>query len=291
MDLERNISDSLESAMRILSLTMVIGLLSGASAWQNEDDPYSIGVTLSSRAGCPVFVIGVSAESPAKHSGIQAGDKVLAVEGTPVKDLKTATNLLQSSGPTPVDVRLERGEKEVDVVVGREKRSAIYRQAGQNIMSGVIVPFGTTQAEVDRMLSFDGHRFVGRAFLATHYPRNPQLFYGGFEMFILRDPAQVTVGGIENGPAARAGVHWGDVVISVNGIPIAGKTATELESLFSAREPAIMHLQIDRLGSQKTFDFHLENAEDIAHQNGKQFVDGQIVPLGISEEDLHCFLK
>jgi C-terminal processing protease CtpA/Prc len=125
------------------------------------------------------------------------------------------------------------------------------------------------------MVSFDGRRFVGRVFMATHYPRNPELFYGGFEMFMLRDPDQVMVGGIEDGRAARAGVHWGDVVISVNGIPVTGKAASELESLFSSREFKVMHLQVDRLGSGKTFDFRLERTEDIAHQNGKRFRDGE----------------
>lgn len=186
---------------------------------------------------------------------------------------------------------LRRAKKEFNVVVEREKRSAIYKKAGMNIISGIIVPVGTTQAEVDRMRSLDDRRIVGRVFQATHYPRDPELFYGGFEMFILRDPVQVTVGGIEDGPAARAGVHWGDVVISVNGIPIAGKTEAELESLFSSRRPAMMHLQIDRLGLVKTFDFRLEKAEDIARQNDKRFLDGQIVPMWVSEEGLHCFAK
>ncbi|HTF63198.1 MAG TPA: hypothetical protein VK638_10850 [Edaphobacter sp.] len=72
---------------------------------------------------------------------------------------------------------------------------------------------------------------------------------------------------------------------------VAGKTEAELESLFSTGGPAIMHLQIDWLGLVKTFAFRLEKAEDIARHNGKQFVDGQIVLLGPSERDMHCFLK
>jgi C-terminal processing protease CtpA/Prc len=139
------------------------------------------------------------------------------------------------------------------------------------------------------MLSFDGHRFVGRVFMPTHYPRSPELFYGGFEMFMLRDPDQVMVAGIEDSPAARAGVHWGDVVVSVNGIPVTGKTVPELESLFLGQQSKLMNLQVDRLGSARTFEFRLERAEDIARQNGKRFLDGKVVPLWASEKDLRCF--
>jgi hypothetical protein len=67
-----------------------------------------------------------------------------------------------------------------------------------------------------------------------------------------------------------------------------------LESLFSAREPTareptMMHLQIDRVGSLKNINFRLEKAEDIARENGKRFVNGEIVPLWANDKDLHCF--
>ena len=42
-----------------------------------------------------------------------------------------------------------------------------------------------------------------------HYPANEQLYYPGFEVFIWDKGNQVTVGGIEDGPASRAGVRWG----------------------------------------------------------------------------------
>lgn len=89
------------------------------------------------------------------------------------------------------------------------------------------------------MLAFDGRRLVARVF-PTHYPASPEVFYAGLELFVLRDPTQVTVGGIQDGPASKAGIHWGDVLISVNEVPLAGKTPCELEQIFTATQPALM---------------------------------------------------
>ena len=285
---EQRAASNLEMALRILPAAVL--LFGGvASAQQVPKDPFSIGVTMFSHVGCPVFVGGVDIGSPAERAGIKGGDHVLAVEGTPITDIRTAAHLLQADRPGSVTVTLARGDQELSVLVERERRSEIYKRAGKHIVSGVIVSPDTSRAEVDRMLSFDGHGFAGQVFMSTHYPRSPELFYGGFEMFMLRDPDQVMVAGIEDGPAAKAGVHWGDVVVSVNGIPITGKTAPELASLFSGQRSKLMHLQVDRLGSARIFEFRLEGAADIARQNGKRFLDGKVVPLWASEKDLRCF--
>jgi len=278
---------------RILPV-MVLFFGNPASAQEIPKDPFSIGATMLSRAGCPLFVSSVVAGSPAERAGIRSGDRILAIEGTPVSDLRTAAHLLQSDRSGSVGIELARDDQELRVFVGRERQSIIYGRAGERIISGVAVPSDTTRAdttraEVERMLSFDGRRIAGGVFMPTHYPRSPQVFYGGFELFVLRNPDQVMVGGIEEGPAARAGVHWGDVVISVNGVPVVGKTVSELEDLFSDRESKVMHLQVDRMGSLRSFEFRLERAGDIARQNGKRFVDAKIVPLWASKKDLHCF--
>jgi C-terminal processing protease CtpA/Prc len=268
-----------------------IALVLGASACARQvADPYSTGITLLSANGCPVFVGGVVGGSPAERAGIHAGDRVLTVDGTPVRDANQAARLLQSNSPTTVSLMLLRDDKEIKLVSQREQRSSIFNKNGQKTVSGVIVPSDTTQAEVDRMLAFDGRRSVARVF-PTHYPSNPGRFYAGFEIFVLRDPTQVMVGGIEEGPASKAGVHWGDVLIAVNGVPVAGKTASALEDMFSVTQPALMRLQIDRLGSVKTLEFLIEKAVEIARQNGKRFVGGHLVPIWANEQDLHCFLK
>jgi hypothetical protein len=186
---------------------------------------------------------------------------------------------------------LLREGKKITVVSGRAKRSSFYpNKPGYKTTSGLIVPNHTTQAEVDRMVVFDGKRIVARVF-PTHYPSKPELFYAGFEIFVLRDPEQLTVGGIEDRPASRAGVHWGEVLKSVNGVPVTGMTPAELEQIFAVAVPVQMRLEIDRLGEAKTFEFQLEKASEIARLNEHRLVDGRPVPIWATGKDVQCFLQ
>lgn len=269
--------------------SIALGLAAAVSA-QQPADPYLTGLTLLSPKGCPVFVGNVVPGSPGERAGILPGDRLLAVAGTHVGDLGEAARLLRSVGPTTIVLTLSRSGKEIELASEVERRSSIFGRNGHKVSSGVIVPADTLQEEVERMLAFDGRRYVARVF-PTHYPARPDLFYAGFEIFVLRDPTQTTVGGIEEGPASKAGVHWGDVLLSVNDVPVAGKSPSELEQMFSAAQPATMRLQIDRLGTVKKFEIKLEKAGEVARQNGQRFVDGQIVPIWATDTDLHCFLK
>jgi predicted metalloprotease with PDZ domain len=261
------------------------------AAAQSLSDPYSTGAAFVSSQGCPIFLLAPAKGSPAERAGIRGGDRLAAVNGTRVTSLDHARKLVQSAAPVAVTVRVIRGNEEVEIFCQRERQSAILARIGKKITSGgLIVPQDTTQAEVDRDLALDWNRLVGRVFRRTHYPADPNLFYPGFELFLLRDPAEVMVGGIEDGPGSKAGVHYGDVVISVNGTSVAGKSSAELEALFSSAQASVMHLRVDRAGTIRNFDFMLERASDVAAQNGQRLVAGGVVPLGVRDEDLHCFV-
>jgi C-terminal processing protease CtpA/Prc len=99
----------------------------------------------------------------------------------------------------------------------------------------------------------------------------------------------MTVGGIEDGPAKAAGVHYGDSTISVNGTSPRGKSLAELERLFSSPKPATMTLVIDRDGQKKTFTFKLAKASDVAVANHKRMYKGRMIPSVIPSSYLHCF--
>src|SRR5882762_8731021 len=49
--------------------------------------------------------------SPAKAAGLQPGDRVLAVNGTPVKEWEDATRAIRAHGPGPLPITVQRGEQ------------------------------------------------------------------------------------------------------------------------------------------------------------------------------------
>lgn len=254
-----------------------------------SDDPYSIGVTfVQLQKSCPIFVGGVMKGSPAESAGVRAGDRLLRVDSSTMEDLAHALAALRSGDPSPVKLTISREGKAFEVTVKRERRSVIYAKNGLKSVQGVPVSFDTSDAEVERMIHFDGSRLVDRVFTRYHYPKDPDLFYPGFELFLLRNPVQVAVGGIEDSPASEAGVHWGDVIVSVDGVSVAGKSVSELEKLFSHSKPEVMRLNIDRLGKFRAVEFKLEKASDIAQRNGLRFENGHWVPTWATVQDLEC---
>jgi len=122
-----------------------------------------------------------------------------------------------------------------------------------------------------------------------HYPANKELYYPGFEVFTWDEGNHVIVGGIEDGPAARAGIRWGDRIIAVNGVDPRKKSVAELESLLSSSKPTSMTLIIERGGPKKTFTIALAQAAVVLRDNQWQVINGKLVPLWAPEQYLSCF--
>lgn len=97
------------------------------------------------------------------------------------------------------------------------------------------------------------------------------------------------VGGIKDGPAKNAGVHYGDSAVSVNDVNPTGRSLAALEKLFSSRSATDMRLAIDRDGVLRAFSFRLEKASDVAAENHKRRYKGKMIPSVIPDKYLHCF--
>lgn len=263
---------------------------------QNAADPYVIGVSIitGSKKSCPLFIGSVAQKSPAESAGLRPGDRLLAVDGKDVKgmELRQVVYLIRSDQPGDVALQLWRNGKDFQVIVPRRRNSAILAAEGMKRVGPFIVPLDTSEMEVKRMMEIEQEQrpILGRAF-PLHYPLDTNLYYGGFEVFILARPPQVAVGGLEQSNATRAGAHSGDVMLSVNGIDPVGKSPKDLEALFSSTQPKTLRLVVDRVTTTKSIEFQLEKASDVLKENHRRLIDGTLVPDGLADEDLPCFTE
>jgi membrane-associated protease RseP (regulator of RpoE activity) len=268
--------------------------LRGASFAQTPGvDDYITGMTLIGKPGagsaCPPIVWLVESDTPAAKAGIQPGDRLVAIDGKRVTDVVEARPLLHASEAKSSTIELEGERGPYTVTVGRIPDSILYERHGwKRGPDGSLYPKDATAAEIQRIGKMRGEPST-KVFTIGHYPANQELYYPGFEIFVWPEPQAMTVGGIEEGPAKAAGVHYGDPIVSVNGVSPHAKSPSELEQLFSSPTPATMTLVIDRDGDTRMFKFQLAKAADVAAANHKRMYEGRMIPSVIPPPYLHCF--
>lgn len=278
-------------------LFVLFGVSLQLQAQDASPPEFRIGASLfgASKPSCPIFISGVQNHSPAAKAGLQPGDQLLNVDGKAVQNLDDASRLISSTRPGSVVLEFLRDDKRATVTVQREDSATLLQEQGLKVLpDGVIVKADATDSEIQylqRMIRLtDGPPGISSvAFSDRHYPVRKDIYYPGFEAFLLKSENLVIVGGTEHGPASRAGIRWGDQIVAINGVDPRGKSAAELESALSSQKPASVELNIARGGRPFTASFALEKASDVLGENDKKIVNGKIVPRWLSDEYSRCW--
>jgi len=263
---------------------------------QSSEDEYVTGMTVigktASDSSCPILVWKVPPGTPAANAGIRPGDRLQAINGQSVVDIEQARSLLHAAEPVPIALELTRKHRSFKVTVSRIKLSASIDMEGWKSGPGdTLFPKDASEAEMQRVSKITREPpEKEKVFPIGHYPSNLEIYYPGFEVFTWKD-SPMTVGGMEDGRAKAAGVHYGDPIVSVNGTSPYGKSMPDLQRLFSSPTPTGMTLIVNRDGEIKTFKFELAKASEIARLNHKRLYNGRMIPSVIPDHDLHCWEK
>ncbi|HUN83919.1 MAG TPA: PDZ domain-containing protein [Terracidiphilus sp.] len=286
--------------MRSVCVVLVCVASVSLSHGQQSQPVYVTGVEIHGvNEACPkgtVFIGKVEPKSPADVAGIHAGDLLLAINNEPVRDLRDAVTRIRATGPDPVILQIRRDGTVLTFTVRHEPRDVVLGREGLRMLDdGFAVGTDYTSADIAELRRLNSeldsavkkNDFVN--VFPGHYPKDKSLYYPGFEIFEWNEGRQVHVGGIEEGPAKRAGVRWGDRIISENGQSVQGKSLAQLENLFSSSDRTMMRLVVERTGVVKSFTFPLARAADVLKENGWRMVEGKMIPLWLPDEYLKCF--
>ncbi|MGA8541270.1 MAG: PDZ domain-containing protein [Terriglobales bacterium] len=295
MNLSVNQNAVLCQLIRRVVPVVVFCLLATQLPAQWDVDDYVTGMTVVGRPnadrGCPPIVWKIEPDTPAMKAGIQPGDRLLGIDGHRNLDIVQAGPFLRTKEQRLSVIELEGKNGPYKVEVGRIKASELYAKEGLKLgPDGVFFPADATEAEIQRVGKIHSEPpHDKKVFNVGHYPSDMNLYYPGFEVFVWDEPQPPLVGGIEDGPAKRAGVHYGDPIVSVNDINPRGKSMAKLERLFSSETAANMKLVVDRDGVLKVISFPLEKAVDVAAENNRRRFDGRMIPSGVPDAYLHCW--
>jgi S1-C subfamily serine protease len=121
---------------------------------------------------------------------------------------------------------------------------------------GFAIPIETAQRIADQILTRGQaeHPFLGVQMLDLSPAVREQINQKeGIGFKVDRDEGTIVIGVLENSPAAAAGFEIGDIILSINGVPV-NSAAEVQEQVEQSQVGKVLPIEIERKGQRKTLD-------------------------------------
>jgi predicted metalloprotease with PDZ domain len=239
-------------------------------------NPYVPGVFIKADERGAISVISTWHDGPAEKAGICPGDKIVAVNGT----VATGSNWdrlvreLVSDSSTPVVLRVQRERGEFELHVPRIRETALAALSGEKFIGAIsssisvpsdyylhVVPAGVTAGSLRALINFRSviSQHSGFKQIDGMVPQKPQLasdYVTGVGAMYDEERREAMVADVSYpSPAFSAGVYPGDLIMSVQNLPLAKLSPEQLAKALAPADSKPLSLVLLRF--RKRFEVRL----------------------------------
>ncbi len=135
---------------------------------------------------------------------------------------------------------------------------------------GFAIPIETAQRIADQILTrgHAEHPFLGVQMLDLSPTVREQINQKEDLGFTVdRDEGTIVIGVLEDSPAAAAGFESGDIILSINGVPVNNAVAVQ-EQVEQSQVGQVLPVEVERQGQKKTLEVKPQMFPDRSDRSG-----------------------
>lgn len=237
-------------------------------------NPYVPGVFILPDDNGAISVLSTWHDGPAEKAGICPGDKIVAVDEAIAGEWSwdRLVRKLVSDSPSPVVLRVRRDQQEFEVRVPRIQETAVAALSGEKFLNGIsnavpalpdyyprVVAEGVTPDSLRALVNFrkrllESARVKPAAGIdrpAPVQPRHVDDYLTGIAVIYDEQRRQAMVAQVFfASPAFKAHVYPGDLILSVQGTPVAKLDRAQLTDAFAPADSKPLSVVLMRSGKQ-----------------------------------------